>query len=55
MQGVLDGVDGIGFCEFKARDVVRHPLVQRIVGAYGKAEAAEQKSAADNGKGNRSK
>ncbi len=38
VRGVLDGVEGIGFCEFKARDVVRHPLVQRIVGAYNKAE-----------------
>jgi phosphate starvation-inducible PhoH-like protein len=31
---VLDGVDGIGFAYFQARDVVRHPLVQRIVEAY---------------------
>ena len=30
VRGVLDGVDGIGFCEFQARDVVRHPLVQRL-------------------------
>jgi len=44
VQGVLDGVDGIGFCEFKARDVVRHPLVQRIVGAYNKAEGLDKKS-----------
>ena len=57
VQGVLDGVDGIGFCEFKARDVVRHPLVQRIVGAYSKAEAREQKSASGSSddKGKRSK
>ena len=44
VQGVLEGVDGIGFNEFKARDVVRHPLVQRIVGAYNKAERIDQKS-----------
>jgi len=44
VQGVLDGVEGIGFCEFKARDVVRHPLVQRIVGAYNKAEGLDKKS-----------
>ncbi len=31
---VLHGVDGIGFTFFKAKDVVRHPLVQRIVKAY---------------------
>ena len=33
---VLDGVDGIGFTHFKSKDVVRHPLVQRIVQAYDK-------------------
>ena len=30
----LDGVEGIGFTWFSPRDVVRHPLVQRIVEAY---------------------
>ncbi|NND58911.1 MAG: PhoH family protein [Gammaproteobacteria bacterium] len=33
---VLDGVRGIGLTHFNARDVVRHPLVQRIVTAYEK-------------------
>ncbi|VAW72170.1 Phosphate starvation-inducible protein PhoH, predicted ATPase [hydrothermal vent metagenome] len=31
---VLDGVKGLSFNFFKARDVVRHELVQRIVTAY---------------------
>lgn len=31
---VLRGVPGITFTYFKAKDVVRHPLVQRIVEAY---------------------
>ncbi len=31
---VLGSVDGVGFQFFEARDVVRHPLVQRIVQAY---------------------
>ncbi|MBS7456684.1 PhoH family protein [Coralloluteibacterium stylophorae] len=31
---VLQGVDGISFTLFNARDVVRHPLVARIVRAY---------------------
>ena len=31
---VLRGVDGIGFTFFEAKDVVRHPLVARIVNAY---------------------
>ena len=36
---VLHGVPGIAFCRFQAADVVRHPLVGRIVGAYQAAEA----------------
>ncbi len=31
---VLDGVHGVAFTQFTSRDVVRHPLVQRIVQAY---------------------
>jgi len=31
---VLEGVDGISFTYFTSKDVVRHPLVQRIVDAY---------------------
>jgi phosphate starvation-inducible PhoH-like protein len=31
---VLVGVEGVAICEFSAVDVVRHPLVQRIVDAY---------------------
>ena len=31
---VLDNVEGIVTCRFKGSDVVRHPLVQRIVEAY---------------------
>lgn len=31
---VLRGVPGITFTHFKSKDVVRHPLVQRIVDAY---------------------
>lgn len=38
VQQVLKGVDGLGFCEFNASDVVRHPLVQRIVAAYEAVE-----------------
>jgi phosphate starvation-inducible PhoH-like protein len=35
---VLQGVEGISFTFFQAKDVVRHPLVQRIVGAYEEFE-----------------
>jgi phosphate starvation-inducible PhoH-like protein len=37
-SNILDGVDGIGFTWFGNKDVVRHPLVQRIVEAYDAAE-----------------
>jgi phosphate starvation-inducible PhoH-like protein len=36
---VLRGVEGISFTFFTASDVVRHPLVARIVRAYEQAEA----------------
>ena len=42
---VLRGVDGISFTFFTARDVVRHPLVQRIVRAYEAREARTTRSA----------
>ncbi|MGF1535352.1 MAG: PhoH family protein [Elainellaceae cyanobacterium] len=35
-QRTLKGVEGIGFCQLTQADVVRHPLVQRIVAAYEK-------------------
>lgn len=35
---VLRGVEGVSFTFFSARDVVRHPLVARIVQAYEEAE-----------------
>ena len=38
--GLLDGVKGIGIPRFTAEDVVRHPLVERIVRAYD-ADAAK--------------
>jgi phosphate starvation-inducible PhoH-like protein len=31
---VLDGVEGVAICHLSAADVVRHPLVQRLVSAY---------------------
>lgn len=35
---VLRKVDGIGFCNLTSEDVVRHPLVQKIVKAYDEYE-----------------
>ena len=34
---VLEGVNGVAFTFFTSKDVVRHPLVQRIVQAYERA------------------
>ena len=46
---VLNGVDGLSFNFFQATDVVRHPVVARIVQAYEKFEQqkiiAESKAA----------
>jgi len=39
--GLLEGVKGIGVTRFTAEDVVRHPLVERIVRAYD-ADAAKR-------------
>ncbi len=36
---VLSGIEGIAFCNLTSRDVVRHPLVQKIVKAYESYEA----------------
>ena len=35
---ILKKIDGIGFCQLTSRDVVRHPLVQKIVQAYDNYE-----------------
>ncbi|MEZ2348821.1 PhoH family protein [Terriglobus sp. RCC_193] len=42
--GVLDGVEGVGFCHFEDKDVVRHNLVQRIVRAYETHQREQQLS-----------
>ena len=38
---ILENVEGISFTHFVAQDVVRHPLVQRIVEAYAAADQPE--------------
>ena len=42
---ILDGVEGIAVCRLTSKDVVRHPLVMRIIRAYEKDE--EKKSDAE--------
>ncbi len=41
---VLDGVEGVSFCHFEDKDVVRHTLVQRIVRAYDTHQREQQLS-----------
>lgn len=43
---VLRDVPGIGFTHFQSKDVVRHPLVQRIVEAYDRYDNRTQNSMA---------
>ncbi len=43
-QDVLAGVQGIGLTHFTAADVVRHPLVARIVQAYDRAQALAERA-----------
>lgn len=47
VRNVLRNIDGISFTHFSSKDVVRHPLVQRIVDAYA---AAESRADAESGR-----
>ena len=38
---VLGNIDGISICHLTNKDVVRHPLVQKIVTAYDQYEAKQ--------------
>ena len=47
---ILGGIEGIAFCKFTDKDVVRHPLVQAIIKAYAKYdEEKERKKRGRNG------
>ena len=41
---ILDGVRGIAFSRFTSADVVRHPLVQKIINAYERDTAAKKRA-----------
>ncbi|MFV0408240.1 MAG: PhoH family protein [Paracoccus sp. (in: a-proteobacteria)] len=51
-ERILGGVKGISFNYFTARDVVRHPLVARIIEAYDAEDAAALARGEDNSRGN---
>jgi phosphate starvation-inducible PhoH-like protein len=51
-QRVLGGIDDISFCILTEKDVVRHPLVQKIITAYDKYDKEKEKRKGRSG-GNR--
>jgi phosphate starvation-inducible protein PhoH and related proteins len=47
VRDILEGIEGVSFCELTGRDVVRHRIVQEIVEAYGRYD---EKEAPDGGR-----
>lgn len=48
---LLGKIEGVAICEFSEVDVVRHPLVQRIVVAYERRDAERARAAQQRGAG----
>jgi len=48
---ILEGVEGLAVARFAERDVVRHPLVARIVAAYGRADERKRAKKEKDGTG----
>jgi phosphate starvation-inducible PhoH-like protein len=46
VRRILDGVEGLKFFDFSDKDVVRHPLVGKIVTAYDRWDAQKKKDEA---------
>lgn len=40
---ILGGIEGIAFCKFTEKDVVRHPLVQEIIKAYARYDEEKER------------
>jgi phosphate starvation-inducible PhoH-like protein len=51
---ILREVKGLSFTRFGSKDVVRHPLVQRIVEAYAANDVVEASRSSDSGTDERS-
>lgn len=45
---ILKNIENIDFCYLSEKDVVRHPLVQKIIKAYEKAEQEKERRAKEN-------
>jgi phosphate starvation-inducible PhoH-like protein len=48
-RALLGGIDGIAFCHFSEVDVVRHPLVQKIIVAYEARDKVRDKDNTNRG------
>jgi len=48
VRRILEGVDGLKFFDFSDRDVVRHPLVAKIVTAYDRIDREKAAAEAEN-------
>ena len=47
-ERVLKNIEDLKFCYLTEKDVVRHPLVQRIIKAYAKYDSEREKKNAAN-------
>jgi len=47
VQKILDGIEGIAFVPLEKADVVRHPLVARIIDAYEQSDLRRESAAAN--------
>jgi len=54
-QRVLSNIEGISFSIFTEKDVVRHPLVQKIIKAYEKYDTEQQEKKRKNDRNNTGK
>jgi phosphate starvation-inducible PhoH-like protein len=53
-EELLSGIEGISCCRFTDADVVRHPLVQKIVVAYERSDQRREESRERRGQAGRS-
>lgn len=53
VRDILQGIPEVAFCELTSKDVVRHPLVGKIVDAYGKHDESQATRGKQRTKSNR--
>ena len=46
VQKILQDIEGIEFVQFSEADVVRHPLVQKVIMAFDRMDAKKRAAAA---------